>query len=86
MQLSSTLFGVCVLQLKPQLEKVLRLGYDGLTKEIRLTQDLLELFIQYQIPPDLLSFGGAADSSDEARLTGVKVHITKAPFAVGSHH
>lgn len=38
MQLESTLFGVCVVQIKPQLEKVLRLPDDSLTKEIQLTQ------------------------------------------------
>ncbi len=34
----STLFGVCVLQIKPQLEKLLNLPNDALTKEIALTQ------------------------------------------------
>ena len=34
----STLFAVCVIQIKPQLEKLLRLVPDSLTKEIRLTQ------------------------------------------------
>src|SRR3990167_4431656 len=68
MQLASTLFGVCVLQIKPQLEKLLKLPSDGLTKEIRLTQDLLELFIKYQIPSDMLSFGGVNSSPLDARL------------------
>ncbi len=35
---TSTLFAVCVIQIKPQLEKLLRLVPDSLTKEIRLTQ------------------------------------------------
>merc|ERR1712039_144456 len=56
MQLESTLFGVLVIQVKPQLEKVLNLPADSLTKEIKLTQDLMQLFIRYQIPSDLLSF------------------------------
>merc|ERR1719327_412694 len=56
MQLQSTLFGVCVIQIKPQMEKLLGLADDALTKEIKLTQDLMELFIRYQIPSDLLSF------------------------------
>jgi hypothetical protein len=55
MQLESTLFGVVILQIKPQLEKVLNLYADSLTKEIALTRDLMELFIEYQIPTDLLS-------------------------------
>jgi hypothetical protein len=56
MQLESTLFGILVIQIKPQLEKVLNLSSDMLTKEIKLTQQLTELFIKYQIPSDLLSY------------------------------
>merc|ERR1719230_1874385 len=56
MQLESTLFGILVIQIKPQLEKVLNLPEDSLTKEIKLTQDLMQLFIKYQIPSDLLAF------------------------------
>eukprot|EP01034_Spumella_vulgaris_P027110 gene27110-33788_t len=40
-------FGVCMIQIKPQLEKVLNLSPDSLTKEIQLTQDLMRLFIEY---------------------------------------
>jgi hypothetical protein len=54
MQLESTLFGLCILQIKPQLEKLIGIPEDSLTKEIQLTQDLMELFIDYQIPSDLL--------------------------------
>ena len=49
MQLSATLFGVCVIQVKPMLEKVLNLDNDSLTKEINMTQDLMKLFIEYQV-------------------------------------
>jgi hypothetical protein len=56
MQLASTLFAVCVIQIKPQLEKVLKLPNDSLTKQIELTQNLQELFLKYQIPSDLLSY------------------------------
>ncbi|CAK9094777.1 Uncharacterized protein SCF082_LOCUS44533 [Durusdinium trenchii] len=56
MQLESTLFGIVVVQVKPQLEQLLNLPADSLTKEIKLTQDLMQLFIKYQIPSDLLSF------------------------------
>lgn len=38
MQLENTLFGFCVVQIKPQLERLLRLSQGGLTKEIALTQ------------------------------------------------
>merc|ERR1719433_2162006 len=64
MQLASTLFCVLVIQIKPQLEQVLNLPEDSLTKEIKLTQDLMSLFITYQIPSDLLSYDARAPASD----------------------
>jgi hypothetical protein len=70
MQLESTVFGFCVIQLKPQLEDLLRLPPGSLTKEIQLTQDLLSLFTDYQIPPDLLSYDGT-DDYDVSRATKV---------------
>ena len=41
-QLESTLFGVLVLHIKPQLELLLNLPPDALTKEVALTQDLMD--------------------------------------------
>merc|ERR1712137_571668 len=74
MQLESTMFGVCIIQIKPQLEKLLNIPNDSLTKEIQLTQDLLELFIQYQIPSDLIRF----DKDDSPNATPIqKVDIVK---------
>ena len=67
MQLEGNVFGVAVIQLKPALEKVLNLAPDSLTKQIKLTQDLLELFIDYQIPSDLLCFDAAAAAGAEIR-------------------
>eukprot|EP00928_Gymnodinium_smaydae_P029326 TRINITY_DN22114_c0_g1_i2.p1 TRINITY_DN22114_c0_g1~~TRINITY_DN22114_c0_g1_i2.p1 ORF type:complete len:757 (-),score=84.58 TRINITY_DN22114_c0_g1_i2:54-2324(-) len=83
MQLESTLFGVLIVQIKPQLEKVLNLAEDSLTKEIKLTQDLMQLFIKYQIPSDLLSFDEASgqdgtqlvEPSNSERLAAVREHV-----------
>jgi hypothetical protein len=77
MQLEGTLLGVLVLPIKPQLEVVLKLPSDILTKEIRLTQDLMELFIKYQIPSDLLSFDEKLSNGESptARLAAVKEHV-----------
>ena len=58
MQLSSSVFGLLTIQLKPQLETLLGLPPCSLTKEVRLSEDLLSLFIDYQIPSDLLSYDG----------------------------
>jgi len=75
MKLSSSVFGVCVVQLKPQLEILLGLPEKSLTKEIRLTQDLLSLFIDYQIPSDLLSYDGADDLDSSEKVNIVKQHV-----------
>merc|ERR1712137_677960 len=77
MQLASTLFGVCIIQIKPQLEKLLNIPNDSLTKEIQLTQDLLELFIDYQIPSDLLSFDPEdhPNASTVEQINIVKEHV-----------
>lgn len=75
MQLASTLFGFVVLQVKPQLEKLLRLPADSLTKEIRLTQDLMELFTKYQIPSDLLSYDGPVGASTPDKVAEVKKNV-----------
>jgi hypothetical protein len=72
MQLASTLFGMVIVQIKPQLEKVLNLSDDALTKEIQLTQDLMKLFIEYQIPSDLLSYDGPKGASSTEKVTRVK--------------
>merc|ERR1719428_2194428 len=68
MQLESTLFGILVVQIKPQLEHVLNLLPDSLSKEIKLTQDLMEMFVKYQIPSDLLSFDGGDPAFEGAEL------------------
>jgi len=75
MQLSSSLFGICVVQIKPQLEKLLNLPDDSLTKEIKLTQDIENLFIEYQIPSDLLSYGGELGEPEEHKIGVVKQHV-----------
>jgi hypothetical protein len=77
MQLESTLFGVCVVQIKPQLEKLLKLPPDSLTKEIRMTQELLDLFVEYQIPSDLLSYDGPAEAATEDKLDRVRQYVAR---------
>jgi hypothetical protein len=51
---------------------LLKLPDDSLTKEIKLTQDLMTLFIKYQIPSDLLSYDGGMFESVEYKLQRVK--------------
>lgn len=75
MQLESTLFGICFIQIKPHLETVLNLPPDSLTKEIKLTQDLMKLFVEYQIPSDLLSFDGDANDATAIKLAAVSKNV-----------
>uniref|UniRef100_A0A7S2G5E7 Uncharacterized protein n=1 Tax=Haptolina brevifila TaxID=156173 RepID=A0A7S2G5E7_9EUKA len=83
MQLEGSVFGVLLLQLKPQLEKVLNLPPESLTKEISLTQSLLELFIEYQIPSDLLSYDGDASTPAATKLQQVKLHVKAITDMIG---
>jgi len=63
---------VAIIQIKPQLEKVLKLPNDSLTKEIQLSQDLMNLFIEYQIPSDLISYQGDENATQRAKVDVVK--------------
>lgn len=63
---SHPFFGIAVIQIKPQLEALLGLPEDSLAKEIKLTEDLMELFVEHQIPSDLLSYDEVIESSVSA--------------------
>lgn len=75
MKLASSVVGICVIQLKPQLELLLGLPDKSLTKEIQLTQDLMELFVEYQIPSDLLSYEGGSDVGTSEMIDVVKGQV-----------
>jgi hypothetical protein len=75
MQLESSVFGICVIQLKPQLERLLGLPPDSLQKEVKLTQNILELFIEYQIPSDLLTFSGDAITPTAEKISAVRGYV-----------
>jgi len=69
-----------------QLEKVLKLPANSLTKEIRLTQDLLSLFIDYQVPTDLLTFDGniSLDDRDWELVNGARAAVGTGGIASAS--
>jgi hypothetical protein len=77
MQLESSVMGVCIVQIKPQLEKLLRLPQDSLTKEMKLTEDLMQLFVEFQVPSDLMSYDGeeSNDVSTKDKVANVKDHV-----------
>eukprot|EP01127_Copromyxa_protea_P007940 TRINITY_DN1806_c0_g1_i6.p1 TRINITY_DN1806_c0_g1~~TRINITY_DN1806_c0_g1_i6.p1 ORF type:complete len:801 (-),score=129.85 TRINITY_DN1806_c0_g1_i6:943-3345(-) len=75
MQLSSTLFGICVVHVNPQLEIILNLPPNCLAKELQLVQDILELMIEYKISADMLSFYGIDSVTTSEKLGEVKENV-----------
>ena len=75
MSLASSVFGFCVVQLKPQLEKLLNLDDGALNKEIELTEELTLLFVDFQIPSDLLSYDGPPDAPPLEKVNTVKGYV-----------
>eukprot|EP01061_Rhynchopus_euleeides_P005867 TRINITY_DN14992_c0_g1_i1.p1 TRINITY_DN14992_c0_g1~~TRINITY_DN14992_c0_g1_i1.p1 ORF type:complete len:1005 (+),score=375.55 TRINITY_DN14992_c0_g1_i1:74-3016(+) len=62
MQLESTLFGIATVPIKPQLERLLSLPQGALNKEVRLSEDLMKLFLEFNIPSDVLSYRSDAEA------------------------
>ena len=76
MQLASSVFGVCVVQIQPQLETLLGLPPDALDKEMKLAQDLMELFVEYQVPSDLLSYNSIVGNvAIQDKISNVKENV-----------
>lgn len=75
MQLASSVFGVAIVQIKPQLESLLGLPPDSLDKEMKLTQDLMTLFVEFQVPSDLISYNGDMRSAAEDKVFRVKENV-----------
>ena len=71
LQLQGTLFVVAVVQLKPLMERVLNLPPNSLSKEIKLTHSLIELFVTHDISSEMLCYD--ADVDGEAGTTREKV-------------
>ena len=66
-----------MIQVKPQIETVLKLPPNALTKEIHLMQDLLTLFSQYQIPSTLVSYDGDDATTVAKKILAVKQHVNR---------
>lgn len=76
MQLGSSVMGICIIQIKPQLEALLGLPHDALIKEMKLTRELTELFVEYQVPSDLLSYDGIQDNASRTeKIDNVRGHV-----------
>ena len=76
MQLASSLFGILVVQVKPQLEAVLNLPAGALTKEIELSSQLMDFLQTYSVPTDVLSFDGDAALAAADKVAAVREHAS----------
>ena len=77
MQLSSTLFGVCILEIKPQVERALALPEGSLYKETELMDEVIDLFLEYNIPADLMSYDGSPDDHPDQKVERVKELVSQ---------
>ena len=50
MQIEATLFGICVIHLKGQMERLLALDPDALTRDVDLMRQVMDLFRQFDVP------------------------------------
>ena len=65
-----------MIQIKPQLEALLGLPADALDKEMKLTQDLMELFVEYQVPSDMMSYNGSAKNvATQDKISNVRDNV-----------
>lgn len=77
LQLEGTVLGVLILQIKPQLERLLNLPVESLTKELELTEQLQLLLIEHQVPADLLSYSGPESAGQDEKLGLVREAVAK---------
>ncbi|KAL7480514.1 hypothetical protein ACHAW6_006204 [Cyclotella cf. meneghiniana] len=78
MQLESSFFSVCVVDIRPQLEMLLGLPPDSLTKEVRLMKILLSLFADHQLSSDLVSYDGPENAPMKEMIATVKEYVDNA--------
>merc|ERR1711862_816644 len=72
MGLSGSLFTFCAIPIIPQLEQLLKLPEDSLSKELELYENILNLLIEYQIPSDLITYEGDDKESISTKIGKVK--------------
>jgi hypothetical protein len=76
MQLESTLFAFAIIQIKPHMEQILHLEENSLIKEMKLTQDLMKLFVEYQISSEFLSYDAKERVNEhETPIRAVERHV-----------
>ena len=82
LQMEATLFGICVVQVKPLLERALNLPEGSLTQEIALTQAALQLLTTNGIPCDQLAYQNDGLDADDTIPASQKVAAVQHHVAV----
>ena len=82
MMLKKGLFSILFIQIKPQLEHILNLPSESLTKEISLTKQITKLMIDYDIGIDALSRGDHETEGDPIQI--VQQNVEKINTAISN--
>ena len=77
-QLESSVFGLVVIEIRPQLEVLLGLPEHSLTKEVHLTENSVSMFVDHQFPPDLLEYDGPMMGTKQEKIEAVKECVANA--------
>eukprot|EP01060_Flectonema_neradi_P005895 TRINITY_DN13954_c0_g1_i1.p1 TRINITY_DN13954_c0_g1~~TRINITY_DN13954_c0_g1_i1.p1 ORF type:complete len:903 (+),score=185.96 TRINITY_DN13954_c0_g1_i1:83-2791(+) len=77
MLLKTSLFAVLVVQIKPQLEMVLNLPNESLTKEISLSKTILKLITESDIGVDMFAYQDEGSETDGDGDDGDRVALVK---------
>ncbi len=87
MQLSSTAFAVLVLHVKPQLERLLNVPRPVMTRELALARSVMELLLEYNIPPSLLRASETGTSEELSQNVALMLRMIAEMKAalIGSH-
>merc|ERR1712167_76353 len=73
MKLSNTLFTVAIVQVLPQVEKILNLPRGSLNKNLEIGENIMTLLTEYNISPDLLS----VDENELSKNNAILLNVAK---------
>jgi len=76
MLLKQSVFAFAIIDVQPQIEQLLNVPLGSLLKEIQLTTDVIKLFIDYQLPADLLTYVGNS-TNITGRIAYVRSQVSR---------
>jgi len=82
MQLSKSVFGICVIHVQPQLEKILRLPSGSLQQEMKLATDLISAMLEHSATPAHLCYDGDIDKKEREIIQEVQQNLIQYRAAI----